>query len=191
MKQATQTQPKDFLCGCLEDKPCYEHGEKNMDQVDEEKDTQADRAVVVSWKTPLPVRFSRSVEKTDTCWLWTGRTIRDGYGSIRNKGKRLLAHRVSWEIHHGEIPNGLFVLHKCDNPPRVNPDHLFLGTKRDNNIDMSIKERATIKLTNAQVREARTLHASGAMGYRKLAKHFGVSPGGIKDIIKKVRRAYV
>jgi hypothetical protein len=78
------------------------------------------------------------------CWFWIGGTVRDGYGSI-GRGARgagvIRAHRLSWLIHYGEIPEGLNVLHKCDNPSCVRPDHLFLGTTADNMEDARNKGR--------------------------------------------------
>lgn len=81
-------------------------------------------------------RFWDFVEKgdEDACWLWIGWTTRSGYGAVRNNGKRDYAHRVAWEKHHGytEIPNGLFVMHKCGNKACCNPEHLYLSdNKRD------------------------------------------------------------
>lgn len=95
---------------------------------------------------PLKDRFWSKVVKTDTCWIWigAGSTSKKGYGQIRlpgAKGRQTSAHRVSWILHRGEIPIGLDVLHKCDNPPCVNPDHLFLGTNQDNVNDKVSKGR--------------------------------------------------
>ena len=94
--------------------------------------------------TPLPIRFWRFVSKENSCWLWTGKLNPDGYGLIRpNPTKEKVgAHRISWTLHNGPIPTGLCVLHKCDKPSCVNPDHLFLGTVQDNVDDMRIKGRA-------------------------------------------------
>jgi hypothetical protein len=75
------------------------------------------------------------------CWLWTG-TINDGrYGALSLCGKPISAHRLSWLLHHGDIPQGKFVLHKCDVKSCVNPDHLFIGTAKDNTADMLKKKR--------------------------------------------------
>lgn len=88
-------------------------------------------------------KFWSQVEKTDSCWRWTGRTKRHffGYGVFRFYGRNVNTHRVSWILTHGEIPNGLCVLHKCDVPECVNPDHLFLGTHADNCKDRHAKGR--------------------------------------------------
>lgn len=88
--------------------------------------------------------FWSRVEKTETCWFWVGRKMTFGYGDIQlyAGGPRTSSHRASWEINVGPIPNGMFVLHKCDNPPCVNPDHLFLGTQKDNLLDARKKGRA-------------------------------------------------
>jgi hypothetical protein len=90
-------------------------------------------------------RFWQHVDKSDTCWNWTASTKPFGYGRFvtRNhyKQKEELAHRVSWELHYGPIPQGMFVCHKCDNPPCVNPEHLFLGTGDDNMKDRNSKQR--------------------------------------------------
>lgn len=87
-----------------------------------------------------------NVRGPDECWPWTGATARRGwrYGKIGAGGEcgaTLLAHRVCWAVCFGPIPDGLFVLHHCDNPPCCNPRHLFLGTDADNMADMKAVER--------------------------------------------------
>lgn len=96
-------------------------------------------------KEPPALRFWRQVQKTDTCWLWTGARSGAGYGQIGINDVRIFTHRFSWELHHGPIPAGLFVCHHCDNPPCVRPDHLFLGTPQDNMVDKIRKGRHLLK----------------------------------------------
>ncbi len=87
-------------------------------------------------------RFWAKVNKTEGCWLWTG-AKQGKYGALTIPGRRepLRAHRLSWELHNGPIPDGLWVLHHCDNPPCVKPEHLFLGDRRDNMLDAAAKGR--------------------------------------------------
>lgn len=99
---------------------------------------------------PISERFWNKVERNEanTCWLWTGGTGRNGYGVFTTGTKRdgsirhHVASRFSWELHHGPIPDGLYVCHSCDNPTCVNPAHLWLGTQQDNIMDMRQKGRA-------------------------------------------------
>lgn len=82
------------------------------------------------------------VEKTLGCWIWRGNVnTATGYGRLFFRGRNLFAHRVSFGLHHGPIPDGMNVCHHCDNPPCVNPEHLFLGTDRDNVDDKMRKGR--------------------------------------------------
>lgn len=153
---------------------------------------------------PIEVRFWERVDKRgpSECWLWIGATDTKGYGQIGrgprgSKGAR--AHRVSWEINRGPIPEGLFVCHHCDVRRCVNPLHLFLGTCRDNLRDMAAKGRARggvfhgpdhccAKFTAEQVREIRETFAAGGVSKRSIARQHDVNWYTIRDIIE--RRSY-
>ena len=87
-------------------------------------------------------RLLSRVEKTDSCWLWRGALNSRGYGSMGFMKRGWLAHRLSYTVFKGDIPDGLFVCHSCDNPPCVNPDHLWVGTASDNQRDAVSKGRA-------------------------------------------------
>ena len=87
------------------------------------------------------IRFNSRYSKSSGCWIWTSAKSGNGYGAITLRRKSMAAHRVSFIIHKGEIPDGLIVMHSCDVPLCVNPDHLSLGTHRDNAADMVAKGR--------------------------------------------------
>jgi hypothetical protein len=143
----------------------------------------------------LAQRFWQRVRAAgpDECWDWTGYVIHYGQIGLGGRhGKRVYAHRASWMIHHGEIPNGLHVLHKCDNGRCTNPRHLFLGTPADNHKDCAQKGRASLppvlrgndhprngrKLSDKQVIEIRGSNEQT----RILAARYGMSRSGIKYI---------
>lgn len=89
--------------------------------------------------------FESKFEKTDGCWIWQGSLRNDGYGRFYIKPKYYGAHRIAYEIYKGEIPPTFVVRHRCDNPLCVNPQHLELGTRKDNVDDMYIRGRAPDK----------------------------------------------
>lgn len=94
--------------------------------------------------TPIETRFGRlyQVDLVTGCWNWTGKIKEGRYGTIKlDRVREAYAHRVSWMLHRGDIPEGMCVCHHCDNTRCVNPDHLFIGTQPDNIGDMVSKNR--------------------------------------------------
>ena len=149
-------------------------------------------------------RFWNKVNKTDTCWLWTGYTLPFGHGQIHYLGRTVLAHRFSWELHNGPIPNGMNICHNCpdglDNPSCVRPDHLFLGTQADNMADAAKKGRThhngagegnspfgtehwNARLTDELVIKIIELRNHG-MSYRAISDRFGFFPQSIGEICR-------
>jgi hypothetical protein len=155
---------------------------------------------------PLPEhkrRFWTSVNKHGPihpvlgtrCWLWTAGKFRRGYGRVDFCGKSTGSHRYSWRIHFGNIPNGLCVLHRCDNPPCVNPDHLFLGTRTDNMTDRDHKGRQSkgehrplAKLTDELVREIRRRYRKRCRrnGIHAISRELGVAPLTIWKVVNNI-----
>lgn len=141
---------------------------------------------------PLEPRFWSYVAVSGGCWPWLGGTDDDGYGQFLYKGNAVRSHRVAWIFTFGEIPNGLRVLHTCDNPPCCNPDHLFLGTQANNNADMVAKGRQRIlygeahgsaKLTTNDVAAMRRLFACGFMTRSELAAEYNLDYSTVYYII--------
>lgn len=144
------------------------------------------------------VRFWAYVDKTPTCWLWTGAAHRSGYGRFQSSNysePKIIcqAHRFSYELANGPITDGLWVLHRCDVPACVRPEHLFLGTQSDNMQDAVTKGRHRCghqsgedhphaKLTAKQVAEMRQLRSDGAL-LKPLALKFGVGTSQVYRIV--------
>lgn len=126
------------------------------------------------------------------CWLWTGATFNHGRPQLRMGSKVVLAARVAYMAFKGEQPGDLLVCHKCDTPLCVNPDHLFLGTHADNMADCVAKGRQARNrgekagravLSEAQVREIRSIYAKGGIGSEALGREYGVTGRQIRYIV--------
>ena len=137
-------------------------------------------------------RFWKKVKKgkPEECWEWMAGRFVDGNGNFWDGKKNEYANRYSWYLHYGDIPKGLLALHRCDNPPCVNPNHLFLGTHKDNIADCIKKGRKVIlrgedhgmsKLTKEKVLEIRRLLGEGKL-QKTLAQIFDVTPTTIHEV---------
>jgi hypothetical protein len=148
--------------------------------------------------TPKDVkRFWSKVTITandNLCWEWIPPKTKEGYANIGIQGKTFYAHRVAWELINDTIPDGLFVLHKCDNRGCVNPKHLFLGTTQDNMDDMVRKGRSPKtagelngfhKLTAVQVAEIRSRYEAGGISMKSLGKEIGISAMQVHNIVSR------
>ena len=136
-------------------------------------------------------RFEEKIGDPDNngCWPWLAKQIQAGYGQLRVGDKLLLAHRVSWELYRGPIPEGMNVCHACDNPNCVNPEHLFIGTLAENIQDSVRKGRCaairrrgeksvSAKLTNDDVLAIR----ASTDAHHVVAARFGISRGNVVHI---------
>ncbi len=142
---------------------------------------------------PLGVRFWEKVKKvndSDSCWDWIGSklTSKLPYGQIQINRRPHLAHRISWELNYGEIPEHYCVLHKCDNPCCVRPTHLFLGSHADNNGDRHRKGRDARGMKNGnssldedKIRMIKKLKLQG-LGCRKISRITGINHSTICGI---------
>jgi len=171
--------------------------------------------------TPATIkRFWSHVQKSnpDNCWLWSAYRDKIGYGRFAikqecGKYKSILAHRISFTLTSGTLPENLCVLHKCDNPPCVNPNHLFLGTLQDNIDDMVAKGRQSkglssgsytkpesrtygerngcSKLTNEQITEMRERYIKGNVTQKLLGTEYGVDQSLISYIVNWKRWPHI
>lgn len=141
---------------------------------------------------PNPVeRFWRHVVVRDGCWGWTRYRDKDGYGKLWVNRTFVSAHRFSWELHHGPIPDGLCVIHTCDNPPCSNPEHLRLGTVRENTWDAARKrrlshgkDRPAAKLTDAAVLDIRARYRAGET-QQAIADRYSVTRPCIGYVVRR------
>lgn len=144
---------------------------------------------------PLERRLRYTLDETTGCWLWPGEVNNKGYPRMWVEGRRMSGHRAVYELFKGPLGPGQVVMHECDTPRCINPDHLILGTQLENLADMRAKGRGTAppvhrgeshhkaKLTERQVREMRARYAGGGVSQRVLALEYGVSQTSIKDVL--------
>jgi hypothetical protein len=174
---------------------------------------------------PEVLRFWENVKYCDSgCWEWRGSMARSNYGwftiagerNTRKRGtfrqrkgnRRVFAHRFSYFLHHGVDPDDLVICHRCDNPPCINPAHLFLGTHADNVHDMIRKGRANwtkkalekvargeghqfSKLTEAAVRDIRGRWAAGGGNMHAMAREYGVAVNAVYQVIRRITWKHV
>jgi hypothetical protein len=152
-------------------------------------------------KLTLEECFWPKVDKrgTDECWIWIGARETNGYGILANRSERgvVKAHRLSYELHFGKFDPQMEVCHHCDNPPCVNPSHLFLGTHLDNMRDRSVKQRThrhmgsangRSRLTHEAVQTVRAMYESGC-SQAAIAKQFGVTQSQVSRVVRGVHWA--
>ena len=146
-------------------------------------------------------RFMKYVDKGDFCWTWTGGKYYNGYGQFYEGPNKICAHRFSYKIFKGSIPSGKLVLHKCDNRQCVNPDHLFIGTQKDNILDMVKKGRRVHSsrvgenngrtvLKEKDIVKIRKDYKSG-VSVKNICKSYKLSETQIYRIIKKQSWSHV
>lgn len=149
--------------------------------------------MIITGKNKLRFYKKFNINKKNGCWIWNASSNSAGYGLMRINYEYILAHRLSWMIYKGEIPAGLCVLHNCDIPACVNPDHLFIGSQKENIKDMISKNRNSCGigeknghsiLSEKIVLEIRNKYIPKKYSMRMLAKEYGVTPQNIFSIVK-------
>lgn len=150
---------------------------------------------------PLEDRFWEKVDRSggdNSCWLWTSALDTKGYGVIQIHGKTIKATRVAYQLTTGPIPPGLLMCHTCDNPPCVNPRHLYAGSYSENGIDASQRGRLVImrgedhiraKLTNSEAEEVRRLYRKGGFSQREIGERYGLAQTTVSRIVRGKRYA--
>ena len=149
--------------------------------------------------TLLPMDVPRLAERlargsqpgANGCRVWAGRTTPDGYGKITLRKVDLYAHRMAWTTSVGPIPPGMFVLHKCDNPPCISIAHLFLGTPADNMRDRDAKGRGAARLNDVAVRVIRLMYERGMATQQQLAEAHGVGHSTVSRVVLRKSWAHV
>lgn len=143
-------------------------------------------------------KFWTYVNKGEHCWEWVGGKSSGGYGNMMIGRRNVRAHRFSWEIANGKPPDGMLVLHRCDNKACVRPSHLFIGTHADNVADKVGKRRqatgekiGSAKLTIPDVAAARKMYASGTMSHSQIAAALGVTRENIGMVVRRKTWAHV
>lgn len=141
---------------------------------------------------PIEERFWDKVDRSGSCWMWTAAKDRDGYGVFQVHPKQVRANRFSYMLAHGEIPEGMVVMHTCDRPSCVNPNHLSLGTLAENAADSARKARRPrgsrnhqAKLTEGQVLDLRARYAAGGVTHAVLAEEFNISRALVSFILTR------
>ena len=157
------------------------------------------------FRTRLSARFLAKVDilGDDECWEWKASRTFDGYGNYRLNGGMRKAHRVAYAFYNGaEIPAGLCVLHRCDNPACVNPSHLWLGTRTDNNADMKAKGRGVqngvkgtahyrTNFSNADILKIRAMYKSGHYLQREIGDMFGICQSYVSELVNRKKWTHI
>jgi len=136
--------------------------------------------------------------RSGECWPWIASLNSHGYGYMTHDKRKVLAHRASWTLHRGQIPDGIWVLHNCDTKNCVNPSHLFLGTAQDNSDDMNAKLRFPLgeehwgsRLTEENVLELRARYAAGGITMQALADEKEVGYATAREAIRGITWAWL
>jgi len=186
---------------CIRCKKLIEHKPSNLKYCSKEcytKSQEGSTPLNAFWSTAnqeekikrLRESFEKHVIKQEGCWSWNGCPSKK-YKALQYEGKIIGAHRASWILHKGQIPDGMYVCHTCDNPECTNPEHLFLGTPTDNVLDMHKKERAKVvrgekiygsKLISEQVIEIKKLLQNSNLTLKEIGNMFNVHTVTIYDI---------